>query len=88
MEKFYFGNIGDWTDASANLSRLHALCDIVNSYAEESNDDENIKKNNIVFALQIMHDLSAALEEEFDMLADEEFDKLAAAELAKSAAKN
>lgn len=67
--KFYFGNIRSWNDASLELSRLHALCDIVTEYASETGDNVKVKGNNISFAMQIIHDLTAALEDEFEKLA-------------------
>lgn len=67
--KFYFGNVRSWDGANLELARLHALCDIVTDYANETSDDVKVKDNNISFALQIIHDLTAALEDEFEKLA-------------------
>lgn len=67
--KFYFGNVLNWNDATLELSRLHALCDIVTDYANETSDDIRVKNNNISFAFQIIHDLTVALEDEFEKLA-------------------
>ena len=67
--KLYFGNVHSWSDAALEISRLHALCDIVTEYANETSDTVKVKDNNISFAMQIIHDLTVALEDEFEKLA-------------------
>lgn len=66
MEKLYFGNVKSNSDVSLELGRLHSLCDMVCGYAENMGPGE--LENNIVFGLQMIHDLVVALEAEVDKM--------------------
>lgn len=66
MKKFYFGNVKSNSDVSLELGRLHSLCDIMCGYVENTVPGE--LENNIVFGLQMIHDLAAALEAEIDKM--------------------
>lgn len=66
MKKLYFGNVKSNNDIALELGRLHSLCDIVCGYVENTVPGE--LENNIVFGLQMIHDLVAALEAEVDKM--------------------
>lgn len=69
---YYFGNIKDLSDVGVELAKLHALCNILCDYGNESTDHSKERENNIVFALQIIHDFVASLSSEVDTLVDQE----------------
>ncbi len=71
MTEYYFGNIHDWDDSPVELARLHALTDIAAGYFYTDADDSQTKIENIGFVLQMLHDMAAALESEFERLAAE-----------------
>ncbi len=73
---YYFGNIKDMSDVGIELAKLHALCDIVCDYDNESAAPVKERENNVTFALQIIHDFAVALGSEVDTLVDQEAAKM------------
>lgn len=63
------GNIRTLSDASLEIARLHALCDIITEYSNNSTEECRTVDNNIGFALQIVHDLVTDLNSEMERLA-------------------
>lgn len=66
MKKLYFGGVNSKSDVSLELGRIHAICDIVCNYAENETLTAKEKENNLIFGIQAIHDLVAALEAEVD----------------------
>lgn len=62
------GNIRTLSDASLEIARLHALCDIITEYSNNSTEERRTVDNNVGFALQVVHDLVADLDSEMERL--------------------
>ena len=71
MRKTYSGAVKSKSDVSFDVGRIHAMCDIMCDYIEnttmpDDGDQQHIVTNNIVYGLQIIHDLVYSLEAELD----------------------
>ena len=67
--RYCTGNIRTLSDASIEVARLHALCDIINEYSNNSTEERKTVDNNVGFALQVVHDLVADLDSQMERLA-------------------
>ncbi len=63
------GNVRHIRDASIEIARIHALCDIINEYSNYSSEERRTVDNNVGFAMQVVHDLVAELDSDIERLA-------------------
>jgi len=67
--RYCTGNIRTLSDASTEVARLHAFCDIINEYSMYSTEERRIVDSNVGYALQVIHDLVADLDSVIERLA-------------------
>ena len=71
---YHCGNIEAWSDASVELGRLHALCDVLCDYARNELGPSEAE-GNIAFGVEAIHDFVVFLEKQFENLSGKEYGK-------------